>query len=68
MELYGIFNKLDNYKLLRYSATEQSNKIYKVISPNTKQEEQIEEVCLPDIKYNENFIGRHYNIEINEFL
>jgi hypothetical protein len=67
MKLFGIFDKNNNYKLLRYSTDSQNNPPYISFDINTKNSFIVEEVCIPDIDYSETNIGRHYNISTNSF-
>lgn len=61
MNYFGIFNINDNYKLLRYSTQEQSERVYDEVDPATKQTFSVHEVCLPDIPYVEENIGKSYD-------
>jgi hypothetical protein len=61
MKYYGIFNKNDNYKLLRYSTDEQAETSYSYTNPTTQVVVTVNEVCLPDIEYSEDNIGKKYN-------
>lgn len=66
---FGIFNKLNNYELLRYSMIEQKSKKYFITdTENNNASVEVEEVCIPDIEYDENFIGQSYNTETKEFI
>jgi len=67
MKLYGIFDKNHNYKLLRYSQLEQLNREYEDYNHVTKETLNIHEVCLPEIDYSEDNIGKTYNIETGTF-
>jgi len=67
MNLYGIFDKLDNYKLLRYSTAPILESIVKYAEPLTHTYKTVHEVCLPDIEYSTDNIGKYYNIETNTF-
>ena len=67
MKLYGIFNQNDNYKLLRYSTDEQTENTYSYTDPVSKTLVAVHEVCIPDIDYSENFIGKFYNLETQTF-
>jgi len=61
MKFYGIFNANQNYKLLRYSTQFQNETEYQETDSNTKQTSTVKEVCLPDIDYAEENIGKNYN-------
>jgi len=67
MKLYGIFNLNDNNKLLRYSTDLQAERTYIWNDPVSKSELTIHEICLPDIEYSEQYIGKKYNIETGIF-
>jgi hypothetical protein len=68
MTYYGIFNQNDNYKLLRYSNAPQDGRIYQVFDYPTKTYTNIVEVCLPDIEYLPDNIGKFYNLETQTFF
>jgi len=61
MKLYGIFDENKNYKLLRYSHAEQNSSVYKAFDYNTKTFYEVKEVCLPNIEYSEEYIGKNYD-------
>jgi len=67
MKLYGIFNTNQNYKLLRYSQIEQGENTYDEYDRSTNTYYTIHEVCLPEIDYSEDNIGKTYNIETQTF-
>lgn len=68
MKLYGIFDKLDNYKLLRYSMAPIEDSIINVtLDPVTQTSITVHETCLSGIEYSLEYIGRHYNTETNTF-
>jgi hypothetical protein len=67
MKLFGIFDKNQNYKLLRYSQLEQLESIYEDYNRQTNTLHTIHEVCLPEIEYSEDSIGKTYNIETQTF-
>lgn len=67
MKLYGIFDKNQNYKLLRYSQLEQVENIHEEYDRVTNTNVLIHEICLPDIDYSEDYIGKTYNIETQTF-
>jgi len=68
MKLYGIFNQNDNYKLLRYSNAPQQGNTYQVSNyPNSSGSSTVIEVCLPDIDYNTENIGKFYNATTKTF-
>lgn len=68
MKLYGIFNfQNGEYKLLRYSDCAQSSRSYQKFNFPTKTYTQINEVCLPDIAYDLENIGKTYDPETETF-
>ena len=67
MKLYGIFDKNQNYKLLRYSQLEQLENTYEEYDRYTNINVEVHEVCLPDIEYSEDSIGKTYNTETQTF-
>lgn len=67
MKLYGIFDTNQNYKLLRYSTQEQTENEYQETDPTTKQIFTVHELCLPEIEYSDDNIGKHYNPTTGEF-
>jgi len=67
MKLYGIFDENKNYKLLRYSDTEQTNNTYQAFDYPTKTYSEVKEVCLPNIEYSEEYIGKNYNPSTDTF-
>lgn len=67
MKLYGIFDINQNYKLLRYSQLDQEERIYEEYDRETNTPHTIHEVCLPEIDYSEDNIGRTYNIDTQAF-
>ena len=67
MKLFGIFDKNQNYKLLRYSQLEQTERVYEEYDRPTNTTSTIHEVCLPEIDYFEDSIGKNYNIETQTF-
>lgn len=68
MKYYGIFNQNDNYKLLRYSTDEQVGSVYSYTDPVTKVLVSVNEVCLPDIEYSEDNIGKEYDTNTGLFV
>jgi hypothetical protein len=64
--MFGIFNKLNNYQLLRFSNAEQGSRIYTVSNYPETGETEIEEVCIP-VEYNFSNIGKFYNPDTGEF-
>jgi len=68
MTTYGIFDKNKNYKLLRYSDTEQTNYTYQSFDYATKTYHEVKEICLPDIEYSEEYIGKDYDPNIQQFM
>jgi hypothetical protein len=67
MNLFGIFDKLQNYKLIRYSTVEQANTTYQVFDYPQKTFRDIEEVCIPNVPYSEENIGKNYDINTGIF-
>jgi hypothetical protein len=67
MTYFGIFNINNNYKLLRYSTQEQSERVYDEVDPATKQTFTVHEVCLPNIEYSEENIGKSYDPSTGTF-
>lgn len=65
MKLYGIFDQ--NYKLLKYSTDAQAEKTYTYTDPISKSIITIIEICLPDIEYSEDYIGKVYNVNTKLF-
>jgi len=68
MKLYGIFDENKNYKLLRYSEVEQTSRTYQNFDYPTKTFYEVKEVCLPDIEYSEEYIGKNYNLNTQQFI
>lgn len=67
MKLYGIFDKLDNYKLLRYSTALIQESIVQASVPETRSYKTVHEICIPDIEYSSDYIGKKYNIQTGTF-
>jgi hypothetical protein len=67
MKLFGIFDKNQNYKLLRYSQVEQLESVYEEYNRQTNTTYSIHEICLANIDYSEEYIGKTYNIETQTF-
>lgn len=67
MKLFGVFDKNKNYKLLRYSQLEQLENVYEEFDRETNTYYTIHEICLPEIDYSEDNIGKTYNIETQSF-
>lgn len=67
MKYYGIFNQNDNYKLLRYSNAIQEARTYQNFDYSTKTYSTIIEICLPDIEYSIDNIGKNYNPDTKTF-
>lgn len=65
MRLYGIFDQ--NYKLLRYSTDPQTGESYNYTDPITKQTSIINEVCISNIEYSEEYIGKYYQAATDSF-
>jgi hypothetical protein len=68
MKYYGIFDQNNNYKLLRYSTDEQTENTYNYTDPVSKSLVTVHEVCIADIEYSEDNIGREYNPDTGLFL
>ena len=67
MKLFGIFDKNQNYKLIRYSQLEQTEREYNEYDRPTNTTYTVHEICLPEIDYSEDNIGKTYNIETQTF-
>ena len=67
MKLFGIFDKNQNYKLIRYSQLEQTERVYNEYDRSTNTSYTVHEICLPEIDYLEDNIGKTYNIETQTF-
>lgn len=67
MKYYGIFDQNSNYKLLRYSNAEQTSRTYQQFDYSTKTYNQISEICLPNIEYSIENIGKNYNLDTKTF-
>lgn len=67
MNVFGIFNKLENYKLLRFSNAPQETRIYQTTISENHIVVDVEEVCFPDIENNVQNIGKFYNPDTKEF-
>lgn len=67
MKLFGIFDTNQNYKLLRYSTQAQVENEYQETDSVTKQTYTVHEVCLADIEYSDDNIGKHYNPNTGTF-
>ncbi len=65
--MFGIFNKLNNYQLLRYSNAMQLPRNYQKSNYPNPGSTQIEEVCFENISYDFSNIGRFYNLDTKEF-
>ena len=68
MKLYGIFDQNKNYKLIRYSDVEQTDSVYQKFDYPTKTSYEVREVCLPEIEYLEENIGKNYDINTKTFI
>lgn len=68
MNYYGIFDQNNNYKLLRYSNAPQESRTYQVFDFPSKTYSTIIEVCLSDIEYSPENIGKNYDPNTNTFL
>ena len=66
MKLYAILNKNDN-KLLRYSTHLQAESNYSYTDPVTKNKIDIHEICIPNVEYSSDYLGKTYNIETGTF-
>ena len=67
MKYYGIFDQNNNHKLLRYSTDPQVGGLVSYTDPVTKTTVSVNEVCLPDIEYSEDNIGKNYNTTTKTF-
>jgi len=67
MKLYGIFDQNKNYKLLRYSTVEQADSVVQAFDYPTKTYYEVREVCIPNIEYSEEYIGKYYNSHTDTF-
>jgi len=67
MKYYGIFDQNNNHKLLRYSNAPQEGRSYRVFDILSKTYSEVTEICLPDIEYSVDNIGKHYNTQTNSF-
>ncbi len=61
MKYYGIFNENDNFKLLKYSNAPQVDREYQEFDFPTKTYNTVKEVCLPEIEYSVDNIGKSYD-------
>lgn len=61
MKLYGIFDANKSYTLLRYSELSQTENTYTTIDEATRQLVVIKEVCIADVEYNSENIGKKYD-------
>ena len=68
MKLFGIFDKNKNYKLIRYSNINQSNNRYNIFDTEINKVREVEEICISDIDYDLNNIGKNYDIKSKKFL
>jgi hypothetical protein len=68
MKLFGIFDKNENYKLLRYSTYIQNESVYEKYNKDTNLIKIVNEICLPEIDYVETYIGKHYDINLKTFI
>lgn len=68
MKYYGIFDKNNNYKLLRYSTTFQNDKDYQQFDFISKTFLNISETCIPEIDYDIINIGKGYNPNTKTFF
>jgi hypothetical protein len=67
MRTYGIFDQNKNYKLLRYSDTEQTDYTYQAFDYPTKTHYEVREICIPNIEYSDSYIGKYYNSNTDTF-
>lgn len=67
MRTYGIFDQNKNYKLLRYSDTEQTDYTYQAFDYPTKTYYEVREICIPNIEYSDSYIGKYYNSNTDTF-
>jgi hypothetical protein len=68
MKYYGIFNQNDSYKLLRYSNAPQESRTYQEFNFPTKTYSTVVEVCLPDIDYSIDNIGKTYDPDTGTYV
>jgi hypothetical protein len=68
MKLFGIFNKNNNYQLLRYSTYLQDECTYEKYNKDTNKFDIINEICFPDIEYSVENIGQFYDINQKTFV
>lgn len=59
--MYGIFDKNKNYKLLRFSNIEQTENVYMVSDGPGFIPYEVHEVCIPEIDYVVDNIGKEYD-------
>ena len=67
MKHYGIFDENNRLKLLRYSNAPQTAREYQKFDYFTKTYYTIKEICLPDIDYSSDNIGKFYNPDTQTF-
>jgi hypothetical protein len=68
MKLYGIFDQNNNYKLLRYSNAPQEARTYQASNyPTSSSYSTVNEICLSDIEYSTENIGKNYNTTTKTF-
>ena len=67
MNYYGIFDQNNNYKLLRYSNAPQEGRTYQLFDFPSKTYSTIIEICLPNIAYLQDNIGKYYNSNTDTF-
>lgn len=67
MNYFGIFNINDNHKLLRYSTQEQVERVYDDMDSVSKQLVSVHEICLPNIPYATENIGKTYDPSTGTF-
>lgn len=69
MTYYGIFNLQNGtYTLLRYSDIPQTGGVRSKFDYASKTHYTITEVCLPNVPYVENSVGKEYDPETGVFL
>jgi len=62
MTMYAILNSNDNNKLLRYSTAAQSERTYNLYNRETNTTSIIHEICVADVEYSQEYIGKSYNL------
>jgi hypothetical protein len=68
MKHYGIFDENNGLKLLRYSNAPQTGREYQKFDYSTKTFYTVKEICLPNIEYSSDNIGKFYDPNTEIFL